>query len=340
MDYKYLEQYVSNNLLVDLKPYIDSGDLDVSKVDAGLLSAGSVGEGVYAIAIGMNAPAMLYNKTLTDSLNITVKDNMTLDEFIAMSKEIYEKSGYCTNVSYGNGENFIDYYMRGVGIELYQGKKFGAASYEDFVPYFAFYEKGISEGWMVKPEVFAERTLGSVEQDPLVLGSNPDERSWCTMTYSNLMPATLAAASAEGIEIGISTWPSPDPVKSNYLKPSQFFSVSVNSKDPLEAVKLINFWTNSLDCNKVLLAERGVPTSSETAAALAPFLDATQQTIIKYLNEVVTPNCSRISPAAPSTSTQILTLLDQLQEQVCYGQITAEQAAQQLFDQGNAILAN
>ena len=31
----------------------------------------------------MNAPSLFYNKTLLDSLGITVKDNMTIDEFEA-----------------------------------------------------------------------------------------------------------------------------------------------------------------------------------------------------------------------------------------------------------------
>lgn len=45
-----------------------------------------------------------------------------------------------------------------------------ALTYEDFLAYFQIYENGLAEGWMVKPEVFAERSIGTVEQDPLVYG--------------------------------------------------------------------------------------------------------------------------------------------------------------------------
>ena len=90
MDYKYLEQYVSNNLLVDLTPYIESGVIDVSNVDEGILNSGKVGDGIYAICNGINAPALLYNKTLLDQNGITVKDNMTTDEFMHLSREVYE----------------------------------------------------------------------------------------------------------------------------------------------------------------------------------------------------------------------------------------------------------
>ncbi|MDD3429934.1 MAG: ABC transporter substrate-binding protein [Oscillospiraceae bacterium] len=340
MDYKYLKQYVENGLLVDLKPYIDSGVLDVSGIDPGILEAGSVDGGVYAVCIGVNAPALLYNKTFMDENGFTVKDNMTMDEFIALSKEVYKKTGMKTNVSYGAGENFIDYTMRAQSIELYDGNKFGAKSAEDFVPYFSIYENGIKDGWLISPEVFAERTLGSVEQDPLVFGSGADQRSWCTLAYSNLLTAFQAAADAEGVvELGITTWPSADPAKSDYLKPGQFFSVTVDSKDPEAAAKILDYWTNSLECNEILLAERGIPASSKTADALAPKLDSLQQKITDYINNVVTPTCSAISPAAPENSAEVLKLYDSLQEQVCYGKLTAAEAAQKLFDEGNAILA-
>ena len=342
MDYKYIKQYADHGMLVDLKPYIESGLLDVSHVDAGILESGTIDGKLYAICAGVNAPALLYNKTLLDANGITVKDNMTMDEFYAVSKEVFEKTGVKTNISYGLGENYIDYTLRSQGVELYSedGTALGATSYEDFVPYFEIYENGLAEGWMVKPEIFAERSIGTVEQDPLVYGSTPDARSWCYFTYSNALSATQAAADAEGIEIGITTWPAGNPSKANYLKPGMFFSVTVDSGHPEEAVKVLDYLTNSEECNTILLAERGIPASSVVAEGISGHLDGLQQMAVTYVNNVVTPNSSPISPAAPEKSTEVLSLLDQLQEQVCYKQLTAKEAADQLFTKGNAILGN
>ena len=44
----------------------------------------------------------------------------------------------------------------------------GGESAEPYVNFFKLYEDGIKDGWVVDPSVFAERTIGSVEQDPLV----------------------------------------------------------------------------------------------------------------------------------------------------------------------------
>lgn len=338
MDYKYLEQYVSNNLLVDLTPYIESGVIDVSNVDEGILNSGKVGDGIYAICNGINAPALLYNKTLLDENGITVKDNMTTDEFMDLCREVYEKTGYKTNVAYNNGDNLIEYTMRANGEVLFEKDKLGVASPESLEAFFNYYEIGMKEGWHVDPSIFAERTIGSVEQEPLVYGTNPETMSWCAFYYSNQLTAMMNAA-PEGMEIGMTTWPSADPVKSDYLKPSQFFAVTVDSKNPEEAAKVLDFITNSEECNNVLLGERGVPISSVVADSIAPQMSEGDQEVIRYINEVVTPNSSTINPPAPDGASEVYDLIDKLEERLCYGEITAKEAAQELFDQGNKIMA-
>ena len=228
--------------------------------------------------------------------------------------------------------------MRANGEILFEKDKLGVASPESLEAFFNYYEVGMKEGWHVDPSIFAERTIGSVEQEPLVYGTNPETMSWCAFYYSNQLTALMNAA-PEGMEIGMTTWPSADPVKSDYLKPSQFFAVTVDSKNPEEAAKVLNFITNSEECNNVLLGERGVPISSVVADAIAPQMSEGDQEVIRYINEVVTPNSSTINPPAPDGASEVYDLIDKLEERLCYGEITAKEAAQELFEQGNKIMA-
>lgn len=338
MDYKYLSQYEDNKLLVDLKSYIDSGKLDVSNIDKNILEAGSSDGKVYAICNGINAPALLYNKTLLSKNGITVKDNMTTDEFLQLSREIYKKTGYKTNIGYNAGEQYLEYLLRADKKVLYQKGKLGVEKAEELEPYFNLYETGKKEGWLIDVSVFAERTIGSVEQDPLVYGTSPETKSWCYFSYSNQLVAAKKAA--KDMEIGITTYPSANPKVSDYLKPSQFFCVSTDSKNPEEAVKVLNYITNSEKCNNILLGERGVPVSPKVAKAISPKLDALNQRIVSYINNVVTPNSTTVNPPLPDGSTEVNDVLKSLEEQVCYGKITAKDAAKQMFEQGNQILAS
>lgn len=336
MDYSYLKQYVSNGLLVDLSPYIENGTIDVSNVDEGILNSSKVGDGIYAICNGVNVPALLYNKTLLDENGIAVKDNMTMDEFIEISREIFDKTGYKTNIAYGT-DAYIDYFARAYGETVYEDDKIGASE-STLKDFYSLYENGIKEGWLIEPSVFSEVTVGSVEQDPMVYGSSPATMSWCFFAYSNQFSAVQKAA-PEGMEIGMTTWPSKDPAKSDFLKPSQFFAVTVDSKYPEDAARVIDFITNSVDCNNVLLGERGVPVSSVVAEAIGESMSESDRNIISFINDVVTPNSSTISPPAPTAASEAYNLNDELVEKVCYGQMTAEEAAQRFYTEGNAIMA-
>lgn len=336
MDYSYLEQYVSNGLLVDLTPYIEDGTINVDNVDEGILNSGKVGDGIYALCNGVNVPALLYNKTLLDEAGITIKDNMTMDEFIAVCKEVYEKTGYKTNIAYGS-DAYIDYFCRAYDEIIYESDSIGA-SQETLEAFYSLYEDGINEGWLIDPSVFAEVTVGSVEQDPMVYGSSPETMSWCFLAYSNQLTATKSAA-PEGMEIGMTTWPSADPAKSDFLKPSQFFAITVDSKNPAEAAKVLDFITNSVECNNILLGERGVPISSEVSNAISENMSEDDRNIITFINEVVTPNSSTISPPAPTAASEAYNLNDNLIEKVCYGELTAAEAAQQMYEEGNEIMA-
>ena len=81
---------------------------------------GVVGDGNYGIASGVNAPVIFYNKTLLEENGLEFKDNSTLDEFISLAKEVYEKTGYRTFL--GNNGNYMEYWSRGVGLPLVDKK--------------------------------------------------------------------------------------------------------------------------------------------------------------------------------------------------------------------------
>ncbi len=335
----YIEQYVDSGALLDLTPYVDSGALDVSTIDQAILDSGSVDGKLYCVCAGVNVPSLIYNKTLLDELGIEIKDNMTIDEFEAVCKEVYEKSGVKTDFAYGNAESMLTYIMRGEGIEdIYAGDKFSVEDEKAFAPYFKIYQDGLEQGWMIDAGVYAELTLNSVEQCPLVYYSSPETQSWCACYWSNQLTAMKGAA-PEGVELDFTTWPAADPKKANYLHPSMYFSCGANTAYPDEAVAVLNYIINDIDANNVLLAERGIPAPKAVADAISPNLTEENQKEIHLINDVVSPNSSKITPPAPSKASEVHNLANELTEQVLYGQMTAEEASAKLFTDGNVMLA-
>lgn len=333
-------EYIDGGVLLDLMPFVESGALDVSSIDQSILDSGSKDGKLYCICAGVNVPALIYNKTLTDELGIEIKDNMTTDEFMAISREIYEKSGVKTDVAYGNAESMLTYIMRGEGVEdIYAEDHFSVESEDAFVPFFDIYETGREEGWMIDANVYAELTLNSVEQAPLVYFSSPSSQSWCALYWSNQLTAMKNAA-PEGMELEFTTWPAKDPAKADYLHPSMYFSIGATTAHPDEAVDVLNYIINDIDANNVLLAERGIPAATAVADAIAENLSEENKKEIVLVNDVVAPNSSLITPVAPPKAAEVHQLANELVEKIMYGELTSEEASAQLYQQGNTILGS
>ena len=331
----YIQQYVDNGLLLNLDPYIESGALDVSNIGESILNLGRINDGIYGICVGTNGLACLYNKTVLDEAGLKINDLTTMDDFLALCKEVYEKTGYKTDLGYGT-ENFLPYVIRGLGKSLFVDGQLGVTA-EDMAYFYGLYERGVKEGWLLGGDVFASLVAGSVEQNPMVYGSDPSTMSWCAFNWTNQMVAMQAAA-PEGMTLGLTTLPSADPVKSNYLACSMYFSISANTAEPDEAVKFLNYFVNSVDANKILLGERGIPVSSVVGDAIVDDLDDVTKQVVAFVNNVVVPNSSPTPAADPDGASEVHAANRELVEQISYGAISAEEAAQMFIDTATEIL--
>lgn len=333
MDFAYINQYTSSNQLLDLTPYIESGALDVSKIDANIQTMGKVGDGIYGIPAGINVQGMFYDKAIAEAAGVEVKDNMTLDEFIEIAKIVVEKTGYKAKLYYD--VSYMREWSRANDISIKEGKM-PVDSYEAYIPFFQIQADGIKDGWHVTPDIMQGN---SIETEPLVYGESPETMSWTTINGGSNQLTVLQAAAKEGQKISVTTIPTNDPKKSNFLKPSMFFSISSSTKNPDAAVALLNYLINSVEANDILLGERGVPVNSDIADYLYEKITPAEQEVYYFVNDVVTPNCSPIDPPDPNGWPELMTVLQTLVEKVGYGQMTPEEAAQEYFTKGTEIFA-
>src|SRR5690606_9396172 len=126
----------------------------------------------------------------------------------------------------------------------------------------------------------------------------------------------------------------------NYLKPSMFFSIPTNCEHGEIAADFINFFTNDLEANEVLFAERGVPISSEVREHLRPMLDAIGQETFDFL-ERVSADSSPIFPPNPPGYNDIRNnvWLPLFHDPVLYGQISVEEGVALFRAEAEAILS-
>ncbi len=345
-DYAYLQQWVEAGDLLDLTPYVESGALDVSGISENILASGKVGDGLYALCAGVNAPALLYNKTLTDSMGIEVPDNITWEQFEDITRQIYEARGIGVIYGDGNSENHITYYARGLGHQALWDANGACITAEEAAGYYARLMKGISEGWLFDNDQIANvNGATDINSHPLVFGATDDVRTWCAFAFSNQLSAFQNAAAANGLELGITSWASDNPQASNYMKPGQFFSVTTDSKNPDLAVAFLNYLINDPQANIKLRAERGIPANGSVAAEIAEEvnkIDPTYGTAVAYLAKV--EQCSSpIFPPLPNfAGTANDDIIKRLSDEVLVKNpaVTAEEAGADFVDSVNDLAAN
>lgn len=335
MDHSQIATYVEKEQLLDLTPYIESGAIDTSNISDVIMDMGKINEGVYGVAAGINGPCLFYNKSVLDEAGITLKDNLTTEEFVEIAKQVYEKTGYTANIiSSAHGVDSGSW-ARSQDLQIVD-KVIPGSDSSVYVGYFELLKNGIDEGWHMSPEKITDSS--AVEQSPLVYGSSPETMVWCTVNSSNMLTSYQTAA-PEGVEIGLTTVPTDNPTKSNYLKASMYFTISSDCENVDAAVKVLNYMINSPEAYKILLCERGIPASTVISEALAPSLNDSEIKVSYYINYVVTPNCSPLGPAEPEGTSEVTSLLNKLEEKVAYGEYTPEQAAEEYFVEGNKIYA-
>jgi multiple sugar transport system substrate-binding protein len=176
---------------------------------------------------------------------------------------------------------------------------------------------------------------GSVETDLIVTG-----QSAATYFWSNQIVAASNAA-GEGRNFILVPMPRPEGgASANYLKPSQFFSLTSQARHPQEAAMFIDFITNDIEANKALMAERGVPISSEVRTALEPLLNTPQKLMFDYVASIEA-NSSPIPPADVAGHANLINNVywPLALDPFLFGQQSVEDTVRILREEGNIVLA-
>lgn len=332
MDISYLNQYAGRNQLADLKPFTDSGVLDVSDVSENALSGGEVNGKLVAMNLGVNALQTTFDvETMKkNGIDIPGKD-WTWDDMDKMGAQAKEKGFLIGGFAYRH-DVFFPYYLRTIGQTMYSadGKTIGYADDQAFIDYFTRYQKWYDNGYILSLDKEAQKK-GVAEEDEIVLGNAISGTGW-----SNQFLAVANLVTDRPLELN--PMPGPGTKEGLFLKPSMYFSVTETSKHKEEAAKFISFFINDIEANKLIKGERGVPVSAKVKEALKPLLSENEAKIFDYVTWAET-NSSPGDPPNPIGAVEIEKLLRDLSERILYKKISVEDAAAEFRKEANAILA-
>jgi len=269
---------------------------------------------------------MVYDKAIVEKAGVTIPEQMTYDELYDISKTIYEKTGVKT--AYDGWINMLQMTARANGSHIFD--ELMAGKEDSTKIHFANVEKFQKAEFSIAPDILVEKNPDNIETKPIV-----DETTWNDFPYSNQF---ISLSNAAGRELEVTMNPVLNKDTQNmYLKPSQFFSIAETSKNKEEAAKFLDWFTNSVECNEILMAERGIPVNTEVADAIKPKVDAVAQKVFDYVakvSEIAVP----IDAPDPAGKGEVEALTKSVVEAIRYGDTSADEAAASFVPEAKKIL--
>ncbi len=337
-DYAYLAEWSKRGLLLPLDPFIEEGIIDTSAVADNYIQGGIVDGQVYGLSLGTNSQSMIIDVAAFEAAGIELPAaDWTWADFERIALELHEKTG---GWGYGSPTLADDqlwtslYLANGLSPFNEDGTGLGYTDDQPLIDHFNMILRLQEAGAIATPEEMAEFAEGP-ENSPIVLGTAAMQYQW-----SNQVVAIFSAA-GEGREFKLWHLPRPEGGQpANYLKPSMFFSIPASCPTPELAADFINYFTNDLEANEILFAERGVPISATVREHLMPMLDAVGAETFDFLTRVEADS-SPIFPPNPQGYNDIRNniYIPLFQDPVLYGQLPVEEGVALFRSETEALLS-
>ena len=340
-DYATINEWTKNGLLMPLDTFVNDNTINLKDVPKASIDGGRIDGKLIAINLGNNSQSMMLDLDAFQKAGIPVpQPDWTWDDFEKIAMDIHSKLGIN-----GGGANLDDiqlwkslYLGYGQWGFSADGKSLGYTNDQPFVDYLKMLMRLQEAGAITgQQEEIASFRAGNVEALPIVSGKAAMQYLWS----NQLVAAWTAAGENRHFKLNMLPRPKDGGKPENYLKPSQFISITRDSKHPKEAAMFIDFITNNVDANKILLGERGVPISPAIQEAIKPLLTPAQVETQTYVS-FVEKNASPLPPPDPAVQTSLANniYLPQLADPVLLKQVQPESAVAQYRKDATALLAS
>lgn len=319
-----------SNHIEPLDSYLKNNTIDISDTTTNFLTTTQDNtKRQMGISIGTNTYGIAYDPALFQKAGLSEPtDQWTWDEWKQDCLTITEKLGI-----YGSSK--MDHFIAGVTVRASQAKKDAnffkksndGLEYTDpdtFKDYLTMI-KELTEANSY-PDAGTIKEIKDIEGDFLVTGD-----AAMTWVSSNQISSIAKAA---GREIKIAPVPriTKDGPYGMGIQSSQQLCISKNSKQKDEAAKFINYFVNDLDANKILNGERGVPIMTKVRESIMEQADNSNRMIYDYVDKIGNFPKEENNVISPDVKAEIEDQYKLLVEKVQYGDLTPEEAANQLID--------
>jgi multiple sugar transport system substrate-binding protein len=341
MTAQFKGDYASKGAMTPLKEYVDRGLIDIKDFSKGAIDAGSYGGVFYMVTFGDTASTLVYNTRILKDAGYPAPGNpMSYDEQKAYLLGLQPKlpKGVWAEFDDAKWEHGFENFVRQRGYELTtpDGKKIGYPK-EVFREYLAFWGELSKAGAVPPPSVMAEQA-GKQWADTM----NVQGKVALWYTNANQVPIFQMYIKDE---LNIVRSPIANNPKRKFVEMIQpsAWTISKTSKYKDEVAKLISWFANDLDAQKIFAMELGSPGSSKVTKMLIDNMkpdtnleDRARTRILAFMAEIgrtVDGHAGR-TRNAPALMTDYAKKYDEYS----FGRLTLDQAVDAHFNAAETML--
>lgn len=330
MSINYVREYGDRGVIADLNEIgVESGDLA-----PGTVESGQVDGKLYGINAGVNTSVILANPAVFDAAGIDLPDDTTWTwetyrDIAAQLSEALPDGSYGSTSFWSGSDTMFNAWLRQHDQVYYTTDGIGFT--QDLVEeWFVLMRAYLSSGAVPPPAVTAEDGAQALAQGLAGTG-----KAAMSLFYSNQVAAMDQATGEDIVLLRPPSVAGQATERQAWFNASMQWSISSTTENPEAAAALVNWFVNSEEGGKLLLAERGLPANTKVREAVLPLLSESDQKAAQFLTDIE-PELGE-SPEIPIVGASDLpTVLQRWAEEVAFGNATPAEGAKGFMDEATA----
>ncbi|KAB8295579.1 ABC transporter substrate-binding protein [Bifidobacterium avesanii] len=329
MDSSYLNSYAANGSLYDLSK---TDRIATDDIDSTLIDMGKSNGTLYAIPTGTTPFGVAVNMDLVEKYGVEMPDTdtWTWDDFEAFEKELLDKSdGEVHGATMMNNKYCLELWARQHGDILFKDGKL-AIKPATLSSFFQRTVDQINMGIVGNADSWAENNSSNIETSEFGTG-----KSAVLFINANMLPMYTKTIGTDNVKLFM--LPSDSQGKWAYMKPCMYWSMGSKTEHPAEAAMLIDYLVNSEVSGDANGIERGVPANNTVFKKQSANATGPSKTLLDF-TEAYKAKVGESPEMMPAGASDLDKVISRYQQNVVFGKITADQAAEQLIAEVQAAI--
>lgn len=316
---RYIGDYARRGVIADLSEF----EVEMSDIDAQLLSSGEIDGGQYGVPTGSNVMSMIANPEIFAKAGVEMPDDSswTWDDYVEISQAISDGTpdGTYGTSDYSFSEVGLVVYLRQHGQNLFAED--GTLGYDDELLEEWFQRSLDLQASGAQPPADTGLALDLLDS-PIARGFGAMSLTWSAQlgTLSEAVDTDLAVLRVPG--------ESEFERAGMYFKPGTYLSQSASTENPEAAAKFIDFFVNSPEVGEIFGTELGLPGSAAVREAVVPTLSANDAAAADFVEDLG-DEIVDAPPVLPEGAGDAADIMQRINAEVLFERMSPEEGAVQ-----------